>query len=164
VERRRAILIVYVLSWAGIAALVLAIGAAPLLQSRAPRWSAFIYSLFAPLCHQKPERCFHLAGLPLAVCARCLGVYLGFAAGLLLYPFVRGFRAVRLPALLFFLIVSAPTAADVAGTVLGLWTSPPILRFGLAAAWGALLPFFFVTGLVEALSQVKNRARISNGH
>ena len=43
-----------------------------------------------PVCHQVPDRCFALGGHPLAVCGRCLGIYAGFAAGLALYPFVRG--------------------------------------------------------------------------
>ncbi|MBN2207598.1 MAG: DUF2085 domain-containing protein [Candidatus Aminicenantes bacterium] len=151
--QKRAILLVYALSWLGLAALLLAVGAAPLLQERYPRWSAFLYSLFAPLCHQNPERCFRLDGRPLAVCARCLGVYLGFGGGLVLYAFVRGFRSVRLPSRPLFLVASAPTAVDVAGNILGFWASPAGMRFAMAAAWGLILPFFFVTGLVEALAR-----------
>lgn len=157
-EPKKAILVVYGLSWVGIAALILAIASAPLLLESSPRWSALLYGIFAPFCHQNPERCFRLDGRPLAVCARCLGVYLGFAGGLLLYPFVRGFRAVRLPPLSLLLLVSAPTAADVAGHVLGLWTAPAGLRFALAAAWGLILPLYFITGMVEALTGRRARS------
>jgi len=163
VERKRAVLVVYSLSWVGIGAMLLAIAAAPVLEPRFPRWSGFIYGIFAPFCHQIPERCFRLAGHPLAVCARCLGVYLGFAAGLVLYPIVRGTRDLRPPSLRLFLLISTPTAADVAGNVLGLWTSSPWLRFGLATAWGTLLPFFFITGLVDAMTQIRRGDRRSNG-
>src|ERR1700759_4044801 len=41
---------------------------------------------FALICHQRPERSFWIFGTPLAVCARCLGIYAGAAAGLLLRP------------------------------------------------------------------------------
>jgi uncharacterized membrane protein len=45
---------------------------------------AWVYLLFRPVCHQHIERCFRIGGAPLAVCARCLGIYLGATAMLLL--------------------------------------------------------------------------------
>ena len=50
--------------------------------------SPLIDALFRPLCHQQPGRSFWIAGAPMAVCARCLGVYIGAAVGL----FVSAFR------------------------------------------------------------------------
>ena len=55
----------------------------------APYASASGYSLFAlaafwffsPVCHQDPVRSFWVFGGPVAVCARCLGIYLGAAVG-----------------------------------------------------------------------------------
>ncbi|MEO8260775.1 MAG: DUF2085 domain-containing protein [Acidobacteriota bacterium] len=38
-----------------------------------------VYAAGSLICHQRPERSFHLAGVPLPVCARCLGIYLGAA-------------------------------------------------------------------------------------
>ena len=46
--------------------------------------SPLLYRLFSFVCHQQPERSLWLAGLPLAVCARCFGIYLGALSGLLL--------------------------------------------------------------------------------
>lgn len=40
-----------------------------------------IFVFFSPVCHQDPARSFWLLGAPVAVCARCLGIYLGAAAG-----------------------------------------------------------------------------------
>ena len=37
----------------------------------------------AQVCHQRPERSFHLHGRPLAVCGRCTGLYVSAALGLL---------------------------------------------------------------------------------
>lgn len=52
--------------------------AAPVL----PGWAgAAIYGLGSFICHQIPERSFHLAGFQLPVCARCLGIYVGVWAG-----------------------------------------------------------------------------------
>lgn len=39
-----------------------------------------VYGIGGIVCHQRPERSFHLAALPLPVCARCAGVYAGGAA------------------------------------------------------------------------------------
>ena len=44
-------------------------------------FAAAIFWFFSPVCHQDPARSFWLFGAPLAVCARCLGIYLGAAAG-----------------------------------------------------------------------------------
>ena len=38
--------------------------------------------IFSFLCHQDPSRTFKPGGLPLALCARCVGVYVGFVLAL----------------------------------------------------------------------------------
>ena len=38
-----------------------------------------VYQIGSIVCHQRPERSFHLASLPLPVCARCTGIYAGAA-------------------------------------------------------------------------------------
>jgi uncharacterized membrane protein len=50
----------------------------------------FVYHLGSLICHQRPERSFHLAGLQMPVCARCFGLYAAGAAGLLIAWAVRG--------------------------------------------------------------------------
>ena len=40
-----------------------------------------IFWFFSPICHQDPARSFWIFGAPIAVCARCLGIYLGAAVG-----------------------------------------------------------------------------------
>ena len=40
-----------------------------------------IFWFFSPVCHQDPARSFWILGAPVAVCARCLGIYLGAAVG-----------------------------------------------------------------------------------
>ena len=44
--------------------------------------------LLHPVCHQLPERTFHLFGEPLAVCHRCTGLYLGFTLGVAIWPWL----------------------------------------------------------------------------
>lgn len=46
--------------------------------------AAILYALGSRICHQRPERSFHLFAAQLPVCARCAGIYAGAAAGSLL--------------------------------------------------------------------------------
>jgi len=43
--------------------------------------AAVIYAAGSFICHQIPERSFHLDGIQLPVCARCFGLYGGGALG-----------------------------------------------------------------------------------
>jgi len=105
--------------------------AAPLLHS--PE----IHALFRPLCHQQPGRSFWIAGAPMAVCGRCLGIYIGAAIGLLVSGRKPG--TWRLKAVLASL---ALLAADVLSEWLGLrpaWAAGRMLTGLLAGAAAAPL-------------------------
>ncbi len=45
--------------------------------------SAGAYLLGGVVCHQRPDRSFHLEGVQMPVCARCTGLYLGGGLGVL---------------------------------------------------------------------------------
>jgi len=71
------------LIWAGALILGAFIASRPQVGPVAYFISAAIYEVGSLVCHQRPERSFHLWGAQLAVCARCAGIYLGAAvAGL----------------------------------------------------------------------------------
>ena len=99
--------------------------------------------LLNTVCHQIPSRSFHLFGEPLAACHRCTGLYMGFTAGVLVWPWLP-VLATRLAAnprwVGLFLL---PIAID--------WTivvNTPASRFvtGLVAAFPvALLPLVAIT-------------------
>jgi uncharacterized membrane protein len=151
---------IWALTLAGTAVWLAAIISAPWLAGHGRTAAArFIYAVFAPLCHQIPDRCFHLDGLPMAVCGRCLGIYAGFAAGLLAYPLVRGFGRLTLPSILLFLGLTLPMAVEAAGGIMGFWRSPIGLRFATGLAWGAILPFYFITGVADFLRARAGRRR-----
>ena len=57
---------------------------APLLESTHPLAAWMVRSFFSRLCHQRAARSFIVAGSPVAVCVRCLGIYLGAALGAML--------------------------------------------------------------------------------
>ena len=84
---------------------------------------------FALVCHQRPERCFWIAGFPVAVCARCLGIYLGAAVGLLI-------RTSRHAAMKLLIVASTLNLFDFLAEFSGLhgnWLYP---RFFLGLALG----------------------------
>lgn len=64
-----------------------AIGAAPLAQGASAgdlqlQVAGLSYLVGSFVCHQRPERSFHVAGAQLPVCARCAALYWGGAIGL----------------------------------------------------------------------------------
>jgi len=92
------------------------------------------------VCHQRPERSFHLAGAQLPVCGRCTGLYVSAAAGVLLawrWP-----RAKRNPAR-HLLLAALPSAATFALEWSGTWPVSNVVRsvaaVPLGLAVGALL-------------------------
>ena len=85
---------------------------------------------FALVCHQRPERSFWIFGAPVAVCARCLGIYLGAAAGLLL-------RTSRRIAVRWLMIAAAINALDAVSELAGLHGNWMLARFALGVALGA---------------------------
>ena len=46
--------------------------------------AAGTYLVGSVICHQRPDRSFHIWGVQMPVCARCAGLYLGAAVGALL--------------------------------------------------------------------------------
>jgi uncharacterized membrane protein len=146
---RRAVVPVFALTLAGTLAWLSAIFLAPYLKTRSPAVAGFLYAIFSPVCHQIPSRCFTFQGHPLAVCGRCLGIYAGFLAGLIAYPFARGFSRISLPAGRLFLILSIPIGLDFVGGITGISASPIGARFATGILWGSILPFYFITGVSE---------------
>ena len=151
---RRKIRLIHGLMSAGIILWTGAILLAPYLRSRGSGFAPWLYACFAPFCHQIPGRSFRLFGQPLAVCARCFGIYAGFLAGTAAYPRIRGFSRPRLPDTRLFLALSAPMAIDAAANILRIWTLGNFPRFLTGFAWGTILPFYLMAGLGDlALSK-----------
>lgn len=55
----------------------------------APYAGDSIHALQSGMCHQRTDRCFYAAGHKLGLCARCLGIYLGFASVGLVFVLAR---------------------------------------------------------------------------
>lgn len=150
--------LIYSVTLTGIITWIAVIFLAPYLKSQSSPFSGFIYAIFSPTCHQIPSRCFYAFGHPLAVCARCLGIYCGFLLGISIFPFVKGFGTPALPKAKTFILLSIPIVLDTGGNLLGIWTSPDWVRFLTGIVWGLILPFYYLAGLADFfLREKRNR-------
>jgi len=120
----------------GIGIWVLAIFAAPIAVDSSHRavsyCAAAVYAAGSNVCHQRPERSFHIAGHKMPVCARCTGLYVSAAAAVPL-------------ALLF----TAPLTVRRARLMLVVAALPTALTWGLEYA--GVMPFSNAARAVAAL-------------
>jgi uncharacterized membrane protein len=148
-RRRRALFV-----WGGLSAFAVAVLGALVLAPvlRAGGWAGAaqgLYLAFHAVCHQIPERSFYVGEFPLAVCARCTGLYAGAAAGVLLYPLARALTRTDAPARWWLLAAALPTIVDLLLGVTGLWENTHLSRFLTALLAGAAAAFYVVPGAVE---------------
>ncbi len=129
---------------------LLALGA-PWLAASHPAYTLAIRGFFSGLCHQDPERSFAIAGSPVAVCVRCLGIYGGVATGAVLSGWLRSQSGVALRCFLAGLLLNG---ADVAAEALHLHGNLPLERFFLGALLG------IVTGVLLTMPFTPASARI----
>ena len=133
------------------------IWAAPWLAARHHYTSALlIYGSFSSICHQLPERSFHLLGFPLAVCARCTGIYIGALIGLLLYPSVRRLEDETMPARWWLVAAVVPMLVDFAGNAAGLFINTFWSRTATGLMAGAAAAFYVLPGLVAIRFRVSS--------
>jgi uncharacterized membrane protein len=119
-------------NWWALLPLMLALmaNAVPWLLAHAPEIGFALRCGFALVCHQQAERSFVLFGGSVAVCARCLGIYLGAAAGLLV-------RVSRQVAWRWLAAAVALNLADWFAEFAGLHGNGMFARFALGIALGA---------------------------
>ena len=110
---------------------------------------AILYQAFGYVCHQEPERSFFIAGQPLAVCARCTGVYSGFALTTLLYPLFTSLRRTSTPERKWLFLAAAPLTIDFGLGFLGIWENTHWSRFITGALLGSSVVFYVMPALAE---------------
>ncbi|MGH9942631.1 MAG: DUF2085 domain-containing protein [Pyrinomonadaceae bacterium] len=149
-------LMAWVVAAVGTLAFVALVFAAPLALERGHGFvAAVLYESFGRICHQLPARSYFWHGHPLAVCARCLGVYAGFALGVVLYPLARSLRRTDAPPRRWLLVAAAPLVVDFSLTFFGLWENTHTSRLLTGALLGAGASLYVVPGLVDLFAQAK---------
>ncbi len=115
---------------------------------------AMLMQGFSTVCHQIPSRSPQLHGVPLAVCHRCYGIYLGlpFAiVGMLVLYRWDAFFYRRAPWLLSGALL--PLGLDWSGDVLGLWTNTPHSRMVTGLLFGMVAGYYVGRGMIEVALQ-----------
>lgn len=120
-----------------------------------------LYQAFGYVCHQQPERSFFIAGQPLAVCARCTGLYAGFALTTLLYPLFTSLRRTSPPGRKWLFIAAAPLTIDFGLGFVGIWENTHWSRFITGALFGSVVVCYVMPALAELRSRFGAQA-ISN--
>src|SRR5687767_15061422 len=155
-----------VVIWATSATIVVAfvslIAIAPLALGQGHDSSAHIlYEMFGRVCHQNSDRAFFVAGYPLAVCARCTGIYLGFALGFIVYPLVRSLRRVDAPERKWLIWAAIPALLDFSLGFLGILENSHLSRSATGALLGVAAAFYVVPGLVDLSLMASRRAAVT---
>ncbi len=131
--------------------------AATLAADQLPGFTSTIYSGFSYLCHQLPERSFHLAGHPFAVCSRCTGLYAGFALATLALPLTRSLKRTDTPHVIWLLLSGVPLAIDFGLTYFEIWQNNHFTRVVTGALFGAVAALYVVPGLIELSITIRRR-------
>jgi len=120
-----------------------------------------LYSTFSHACHQLSDRSFFIAGHQFAVCARCTGLYAGFAVATLAYPLLRPLRQADPPARRWLFLAAAPLAIDFFLGFFGLWQNTHLSRFVTGALLGSVAVLYVMPGLID-LSLMEWKKAIGN--
>jgi uncharacterized membrane protein len=132
--------------------------AAPFAQSHGhPELALPIYKAFSFVCHQIPERSFHLSGHQFGVCSRCTGLYTGFAVAALIYPLARSLKRTGTPSRVWLILAAVPLAIDFSLTYFGIWPNTHLSRFLTGALLSSVAVFYIMPGLIELSAAIGSR-------
>ena len=134
--------------------------AAPLAQADGhPAFASSIYKAFSFVCHQIPERSFHLAGHQFGVCSRCTGLYAGFAVAALIYPLARSLQRTDTPSPIWLILATLPLVIDFALGYFSIWQNTHLSRFLTGALLSSVAVFYVMPGLIDLSSAIARRLR-----
>ncbi len=111
---------------------------------------ALVYEAGGLICHQRPERSFHLAGVQLPVCARCFGLYASGAIGAVTAAVIgvpASSRSEDRNAAVVLALAALPTAFTVAMEWIGMLHPGGAARAVAALPLGIAAGWVFVRGL-----------------
>ncbi len=111
--------------------------------------SESLYSFFSYICHQRPERSFHILGHQFGVCSRCIGVYFGLVVGVAVYPLFRQISEVEPISRIWLILSMIPIGVDWSLTYFGFWENSFLSRFVTGLILGVACAVFLVPAASE---------------
>ena len=120
--------------------------AAPWLSAHDSILGDWLRLLYRPGCHQIADRCLDLGFGPMAVCARCAGLYLG---GTLALVWTLAWNSPSRPRPLWLAVVAVPTVIDFVAGQLGLPGLGNWSRFAVALPLGLVAGLYLGDALIE---------------
>lgn len=118
--------------------------------------SSPMYRFFGMICHQLPERSFHLLEHQLAVCSRCFGVYFGLGVGAVVYPLWRRVDDIEPLPRIWLLASMVPIGIDWSLGVFGVWENNHASRFITGLILGLACVTYILPALVEIVRNLRS--------
>jgi uncharacterized membrane protein len=124
----------------------LLLGAAVVANVRSPdaRWTSVVYLAASRVCHQRPERSFHTAGVQWPVCGRCSGLYLAAPVGAIAAAVAFGRRRRERSAIGVVALAAVPTVVTFVLEWFNLAAISNAMRALAALPLGAAVAFVLV--------------------
>ena len=113
------------------------------------RVSVLFTLFFSPVCHQIPDRSFHISGYPIAVCARCSGIYIGFLLGIIVYPFFQNLKKHVLPSNWILIIGIFPMVLEISLSKMRVIHSNLYLISMSGLVIGSVMAFYVIPGIFQ---------------
>lgn len=111
--------------------------------------SSALYGFHSFICHQIPERSFHVMGEQFGVCSRCTGVYFGILAGFVIYPLWRRLDNIEPISRIWLFLSLVPIGIDWSLTFFGYWENTHFSRFLTGTILGVACATYIVPATVE---------------
>lgn len=115
--------------------------------------SEILYGVYHQVCHQFDARSFHISGEPLAVCVRCVSIYVAFLIGVLFYPVLAQIPLPRIPPRSILIGAAIPLFLDVAAGILGVYEVSTLTRVLTGSFFGIVAPFYVIPVATDAMRQ-----------
>jgi len=117
-------------------------------------WHSVARQCFGPVCHQWPGRSPQIGGVPIAVCDRCSGIYLGLVAGVAATGWGRyPWRVLGANGRYLLLGAVVPLGLNWVGPVLGVWGSGPVDRALTGLVFGAIAASYVTDRLLHRVAR-----------
>jgi uncharacterized membrane protein len=139
------------LTTAGLGTAIIVAGAflPPLLDGEA---RSIVMAGYRQICHQIPERSFHVWGHPLALCHRCVGIWAALPLSIALFAVLRRWdRAVASRPGLVLALSLVPLGLDWTADAAGIWANTMLSRLLTGSMFGLVAGYFLARVIVKSV-------------